>query len=80
MRLEASSGKIALIVQLACVSHPFVNQNQARAVFVHQFAKNVAWTRGPFVVCLNALEGLCCFFDSTSRVAFEADKLKPQAA
>ena len=58
MRFEISGGKIALFVQLAGVSDPFVNQNQAGRIHVEQFPQRVAGIRGAFVIEPDALVGV----------------------
>ena len=40
--LEAAGGKVALVVQLASVGHPLVNEDLAGAVFVEEFAQCIA--------------------------------------
>ena len=56
--LEAPRGKVALIVELACVGHPLIDQDQAWPVLLEQLAQHVAWVRRPLVVGLDARERL----------------------
>src|ERR1700722_698326 len=43
-------------MELARISHPFVNEDQARPVFIEEFAQNVARTRGSLIVGADAIE------------------------
>ena len=54
--LEAAGWQIALVVQLARVGDPFIDQNEARAVGLQQFAQRVARIGGVLVVGADALE------------------------
>ncbi len=57
MRLEAACRQIALVVKLARVGHPFVDQDQAGPVVVHQLAQYVARAGGALVIGADSLEG-----------------------
>ena len=56
--LEAARRQVALVVELARVGHPFVDQDQARPVLVEQLAQHVAGAGRLLVVGLDAGEGL----------------------
>ena len=56
--LEAAGGKVALVVQLAGVGHPLVDEDQAGAVFVEELAQRIARIRRLLVVGCNAGERL----------------------
>ena len=58
LRLEAAGGQVALVVELARVGHPLVDQDQARPVLVEQLAQHVAGAGRLLVVGLDAREGL----------------------
>ena len=57
MRLETARRQIGLFVELAGIGDPFVDQDQARPVLVHQLAQDVAGAGRLFVVGRDALEG-----------------------
>ncbi len=42
MRLKIAAGQILLLVQLPCIGHPFINQNQTRRILPQQLADGVA--------------------------------------
>ena len=48
--LEAAGGQIALVVKLARIGDPFIDEDQAGAVFLEQLAQRVAGTGGLVVV------------------------------
>jgi hypothetical protein len=50
MCLEASCWKVAIIMQLSGIGHPFVDQNQTRAVLVHKHSQRVTGAGCPLVV------------------------------
>ena len=52
LRLEAAGRQVALVVELARVGHPLVDQDQARPVLLEQLAQHVAGVRGLLVVGL----------------------------
>ena len=56
--LEAAGRQVALIVELAGVGHPLVDQDQARPVLVEQLAQHVAGVGRLLVVGLDARVGL----------------------
>ena len=56
--LEATGGKVALVVQLAGVGHPLVDKDEAGAVFVEELAQCIARIRRLFVVGRNPGECL----------------------
>ena len=56
--LEAARRQVALVVELARVGHPLVDQDQARPVLVEQLAQHVAGARRLLVVGLDAGERL----------------------
>ena len=56
--LEAAGGEVALVMQLASVGHPLVDEDQAVAVFIEEFQQCIAWTRRLFVVGRDARERL----------------------
>ena len=58
LRLEAAGRQVALVVQLARIGHPLVDQDQARAVVVEQLAQHVAGAGRLLVVRLQALRRL----------------------
>src|ERR1700756_5148188 len=45
-------------MELPCISHPLINQDKARSVFLEKFAQGVARARGFLVVSANALKSL----------------------
>ena len=51
--LETACGQIALVMKLARIGNPFIDQDQARSILVEQFAQNVAGAGGLFVVGLD---------------------------
>ena len=58
LRLEAAGGQVALVVELARVGHPLVDQDQARAVLVEQLAQHIAGAGRLLVVGRTRCEGL----------------------
>ena len=58
LRLEAARRQVALVVELARVGHPLVDQDQARPVLVEQLAQHVAGAGRLLVVGLDARERL----------------------
>ncbi len=52
MGLEASARKIGRVVKLSRVRHPLINQDQTRAVLLHQLPEHVAWAGRLLVVRL----------------------------
>ena len=58
LRLEAARRQVALVVELAGVGHPLVDQDQARPVLVEQLAEHVAGAGRLLVVGLDAGERL----------------------
>jgi hypothetical protein len=50
MRLEAARRQVGTIVELSRIRHPFVDQDQTRAVVFHQRAQHVARAGGLLVV------------------------------
>jgi hypothetical protein len=56
--LKAACRQVAVVVQLAGIGHPFVDQDQARAVLVHQLAQRVARAGPRSSSALDAREGL----------------------
>jgi hypothetical protein len=56
LRLEAAGRQVALVVELARIGHPFVDQDQAGAVVVEQLAQHVAGAGRVLVVGLHAGE------------------------
>src|SRR5579863_8656684 len=45
-------------MQLPSIGHPFIDENQTRAVLVQELAQRISRARGLFVVCLDALVGI----------------------
>jgi hypothetical protein len=50
LRLKATSWQVALVVQLSCVGHPLVYEDQARSVFVEELSQHVAGACGLLVI------------------------------
>ncbi len=55
--LEVAAGQLGRVVKLAGVGHPLVDEDEARAVVVHQFAQHVAGAGGSLVVGAQAIIG-----------------------
>ena len=53
---KTAGWQVGVVVQLAGVGDPFVDQNEARPIFVHQFAEGVARVGGALVVLSNLVE------------------------
>src|SRR5208283_1826953 len=58
LRFEAAGRKVALVVELASVSHPLVDQDQTRAILVKQLPQNVTRAGCPLVVGFDPGESL----------------------
>ena len=79
MCLKATGGQIALIVQLPRVRYPFVNQNQARRVLIHQLTERVPRAGRFLVIRLNSLECLLRFFNSAGGKPKLPSQVHPKA-
>jgi hypothetical protein len=50
LRLERASGQVTLVVELACIRYPLIDQDQAGAVGVKQLPQHVTGARGFLVI------------------------------
>ena len=80
LRLEVPRWQVALVVELAGIRHPLVDQDQAWSVLFEQFAQRIAGIRGLLVVCGNARIGLLGLLQPTLSIAQLPGHFAPQRA
>ena len=57
MRFKTSARKIALVVELTRIRHPFIDQNQAGTVFVEKNTQHISGAGGFFIIRTDSLVG-----------------------
>src|SRR5690606_35053948 len=80
LRLEAAAGEAALLVELAGVGDPLVDQDEAGAVVVEERAERVAGVGGVLVVGADALVGAAGLLEAAGAEAELPRQLAPERA
>src|ERR1700726_4750451 len=65
-------------MQLTRIRHPFINQDEGRTVFVHQFAQYITGTRRLFVIGFDSFVRLLRLFRAASGIPELPSQLAPK--